>query len=460
MTTRRTAEQGTDGRPAPRGLMRIPGGVFWTLVALAVLGLVIGYDMRGRSTANAHMAEAQRLEEAGQYEEAVGEYRIALENPRLGNRDRGKIALRVADLTLEHLDNPARAHEYYERSRRYAPTLFSDEAVEGRAAKAREGAAGAAQAPSAQGRVALGHLVPQPPGDADGPVVATFDGEEIRAGEVYRIVGRLPAFSSAVASNDNRELETLITARLEERLAAKAAIEAGIHATPDFAERMHEYQQSLLVQRYLASLKRNADVVTNDEVNAYYEEHRARFNEPERIGLALIKCETSETASLALDALRAGAEFADAATSYSIDTTTRNAGGVAGLVTSGSFEIRGVDDAAAIADGVFALNPGQVSGVTKAGNHFYIFKILTKFPARTVTPDQARAQIESILRATKYDDSTSAIAARLTADYGGRVETGAGATLRAYAEQLRAKSAGDDAPAGEPQNDPGKDGGQ
>jgi foldase protein PrsA len=95
-----------------------------------------------------------------------------------------------------------------------------------------------------------------------------------------------------------------------------------------------------------------------------------------------ILIDNADLANSLLTQLQAGADFTSLAQQYSQDTLTRDGGGDLGWFPRGMLISREVEDAA------FALQAGQISGVTQSAFGFHIVQAVEVDPARALTGEQ------------------------------------------------------------------------
>src|SRR5438552_9710301 len=100
---RRVRDDSADSAQATL-LGRIPGGVYWTVMALLVLGLVVTYSRHEEKEGMSHSDTGRALEKKGVYQDAISEYRKTLDNPRVGRKDRGEVAARIANVFFDHFE--------------------------------------------------------------------------------------------------------------------------------------------------------------------------------------------------------------------------------------------------------------------------------------------------------------------------------------------------------------------
>jgi peptidyl-prolyl cis-trans isomerase D len=198
--------------------------------------------------------------------------------------------------------------------------------------------------------------------------------------------------------------------------------------------------------RYRVSEQRTVKIITIDassakpvqptdaEIEAYYTQNRYRFETPERVMARHIVFLTSDPndasgkqlegealeaikkkAEAALARIKGGEDFAKVAQEVSEDPGTKDQGGSLGWVVRGQLPQE-------FEQALFALQPGDMSGVVKTPFGFHIIQAEKKDAPQTRTLDEARQEIiadltverEQTARVDLADKVTSAM--RSTAD--------------------------------------------
>jgi peptidyl-prolyl cis-trans isomerase C len=160
--------------------------------------------------------------------------------------------------------------------------------------------------------------------------------------------------------------------------------------------------------------------VSDDEVRAYFDANRARFEAPERYQIWRILCATRDEAQTVLAAAKADPSpktFTDLARDHSQDKATNLRGGDVGFVTEdGASNEPGVrvdpaivKAARSVADG--ALVPQPVS----EGDYFAVVWRRGTIAARKRTVTDAAAQIRDTIARARVKDETDKLVAQLRA---------------------------------------------
>jgi peptidyl-prolyl cis-trans isomerase D len=119
--------------------------------------------------------------------------------------------------------------------------------------------------------------------------------------------------------------------------------------------------------------------VSNDEISAFYDEHKDDYAVPAKVELSYVEIkktpsqadfdEAEEYCRGILDRVQAGDDFAELAEDYSDDSRTRADGGDRGFMRKNQIREKEYAQAA------FAMEPGQVSDVVKTDIGLHIIKL-------------------------------------------------------------------------------------
>lgn len=172
-------------------------------------------------------------------------------------------------------------------------------------------------------------------------------------------------------------------------------------------------------KKYALSVAAKAAAVTDEEIHRFYVENPGKFHRPEQLRARQIlvkvapgagEAERAEKRALIeriLKDARAGEDFGKLARLHS-EAPTRQWGGEMEAFGRGQVP-QPVEDA------VFALSPGQVSGVVGTAEGFQILKLDSRHEAVTVSEEAAREAIGNHLRETRAVQAVGEEARRLRA---------------------------------------------
>jgi peptidyl-prolyl cis-trans isomerase C len=153
-----------------------------------------------------------------------------------------------------------------------------------------------------------------------------------------------------------------------------------------------ETRERLLAEKYVAEQTR-AERASPAEVRAYYDTHRADFEDPEAVHCLQIALRTPEEAKSVLDQLRAGAPF-DKVARQSGTTPDARSGGDLGWFAKGTMP-RVFDDTC------FSLGTNKLSGVVASPYGYHVFKLLGRRAPRTRKFEEVKEEAERRATADK-----------------------------------------------------------
>jgi peptidyl-prolyl cis-trans isomerase D len=161
-----------------------------------------------------------------------------------------------------------------------------------------------------------------------------------------------------------------------------------------------------------------APPVTNQQVEAYYQQHQQDFQVPEEVQVRHILIKVEKGADAKTDAaarqkaedllkqIKGGADFAALAKANSDDPGSKEQGGELGMIQRG-VTVPPFEKAA------FALQPGQISDVVKTDFGYHIIKVEAKETAHLKPLDEVKAQIVATLTRQQEADQESSYAQQL-----------------------------------------------
>lgn len=228
-----------------------------------------------------------------------------------------------------------------------------------------------------------------------------------------------------VKANDHAVERAYDLARLKypDEMEWKEALAAdGLEPQSFKAElRVQETIRALVAQE-AAKLK----PVSEDEARAYFAAHLKGFEVPERVRVSHIlvrvprpspegqREEARRRAERILARVRRGEDFAKLAQELSDDDQTSRLGGQLPETPRGVFE-------PAFEAAVFALRPGEVSGVIESRYGFHIVKLQEKVPPRQPPYEEVRDAVRAKLFEVRYQDALARLENGLRAK--ARIET-------------------------------------
>jgi peptidyl-prolyl cis-trans isomerase C/foldase protein PrsA len=153
-----------------------------------------------------------------------------------------------------------------------------------------------------------------------------------------------------------------------------------------------ELREAILAAKYVAE-ETSKERASPAEARAWYDAHRALFEDPAAVHCLQIVVRTPEEAKSVLDQLRAGASFDKLARQLSTSPDGRN-GGDLGWFPKGTMP-KVFDDAC------FSLGTGKLSGVVASPYGYHVFKMLGRRAGRQRSFKDVEAEAERQATAEK-----------------------------------------------------------
>ncbi|HEX3067330.1 MAG TPA: peptidyl-prolyl cis-trans isomerase [Thermoanaerobaculia bacterium] len=170
-----------------------------------------------------------------------------------------------------------------------------------------------------------------------------------------------------------------------EKIAAAVRTDAGVTVI----EKRDEMRRQRLIGDTSESVAPPADA----DIRAYYEQHPAEFKSGEEVHVKQILVHDENVATEIDQKLHAGGSFEALSSQYSLAPNAKK-GGEIGYVSRGELPKMFEDE-------IFALKPGNVSGVIRTDSSFHIFKVEDRRPPGVI--DLATAS--PVIRERLKDDA-------------------------------------------------------
>jgi foldase protein PrsA len=149
-------------------------------------------------------------------------------------------------------------------------------------------------------------------------------------------------------------------------------------------------------------VEKQAEKVTKAQIASYYKSHLATLGTPETRDVHLIETASEATAAKVKSLLASGSTYAQLASKYSIDPTTKNVGGaLTGL--------RPDQVTAVVSDAIFAAKVGVLSGPIKTAFGYYVFTVDSITPAKVPTLAAETSTIRSTISTAQVSRATTAL---------------------------------------------------
>jgi foldase protein PrsA len=143
-------------------------------------------------------------------------------------------------------------------------------------------------------------------------------------------------------------------------------------------------------QVYKDLLARNTKKVTAADISTYFAAHPTEFGTPAERNIRIVRTNSESQAKAALAALKAGQSWDDVAKKYSVDTATKNDGGLLTDVTNGEEEH-------ALNEVAFSAPLNTLEGPVHGTFGWYVVEVIKITPATHETIAKATALIKQLL---------------------------------------------------------------
>jgi len=194
-------------------------------------------------------------------------------------------------------------------------------------------------------------------------VVAKFDQTEITWGE-FRPVLATPVEHLTVESR-----VAVLNDEIDHHIMLQKARAAGLENDPGFQAQLNEYKKVHLITMHRAEIDAQLEP-TDEEIRAYYEEHRDRITIPEARKIQMVVMATKEDAEQVKQQIDSGEiTIYEAARDYSIDPNAKKTLGEMGWVEHGT----GFPELDAL---TFSMPLNEIGGPVESPAGWHLIKVL------------------------------------------------------------------------------------
>lgn len=229
--------------------------------------------------------------------------------------------------------------------------------------------------------------------------LAQVNGAELREAELRQLIP--PDLRESITGAEVREI---LDRWVETELLYQKALQEGLDRDPDLGETLRQMQRQVLADEYLQRELKNRVRVTNEEIQAWYQQHLDEYTQ--EVHLRHIVLNSSEAAAQVLEQVHAGTDFRALARRYSIDPSAAE-GGDLGFLGKGAMN-------PAFEPEVFEMAPNEVRGPIASSFGFHIVQVVERRPAtEPVSFELARDEILQTLLLAKRQQAAREIQADL-----------------------------------------------
>ena len=176
---------------------------------------------------------------------------------------------------------------------------------------------------------------------------------------------------------------------------------------PRIEKRVLEFENTLIIRKYLRDNAYALVQVTEEQMLDYYEKNKKKeFSIPEKLEARHILMRDEETALIVLIKLQSGEDFGQLAYKYSMDLPRALEGGSMGLIPKGKTY-------PALEENLFSLKAGEYSNIVKTPYGYHILTV-DKVHPRTYTPfEEVKEKIKQRLMYKNQENAFHKMAADL-----------------------------------------------
>lgn len=241
----------------------------------------------------------------------------------------------------------------------------------------------------------------RPPVDLADPIVARLDGRFVHLSEVEAAAKT----SGQILDDEELTVEAaftreLVSAYVEQRLLARAALEEGLQREAEVAARLSAARDRILAASFMRS--RIEAAVTPERVRRLFDSQADVTRLGDEVRARHILVATESDARVIVAALAAGGDFGAYARARSLDRATAPLGGEIGWFTRDMMT-------PSLADAAFTTPIGSISDPFQSDFGWHILEVLDRRPTRGVPFAAVEDNIRRFLTLRAIDDTLKAL---------------------------------------------------
>jgi len=222
-------------------------------------------------------------------------------------------------------------------------------------------------------------------------VMATGKGFEITRADFDEYAKRVPPYARAQYSD-----EEILDRLIKSEVLYHEAMRIGLDRDPEVRKRIDDTIRQILQREYYTREMEQKMGIPDDIVEAYYNESKDEFLQPEERKCWHILCRTREDAESARSEIEKGADFRDVAKRMSIDEKTRATNGLMGIFPRDEAPSL-LKEYPVLLDTLFLMQPGSLSSVIETDLGFHVLKanLAKRMPYQSLSEvaEEIRAKI-------------------------------------------------------------------
>jgi parvulin-like peptidyl-prolyl isomerase len=207
----------------------------------------------------------------------------------------------------------------------------------------------------------------------------------------------------------NAKKEQVLEGLLHRKVFRKEALRRGLDKTEAYKAKVRDYERSALFDAFVRKAILPGVRVTQDEVKAYYDDHRADYTTPEMIRIRSLAFASRQGAEVAAESLRKGADF-----QWVSDHAEAQVGrGTQGLLSFDGRPIMTAELPEGVRRAVTGTREGDVRLYESPENHVYVLVVQAFVPAAPRPYDDVRQEIAQKVFGRKIQKAVEEYAEKL-----------------------------------------------
>jgi foldase protein PrsA len=157
---------------------------------------------------------------------------------------------------------------------------------------------------------------------------------------------------------------------------------------------------NLLSSKIQQKIVKSKSNVSQAQIQKYYNEHKSRFETPEKRSVEIILTKTEAAANKAKSEVQSSKNFSSVAKKVSVDPVSKSRGGLLPEVVKGQQE-------QALSTAIFSAQANVLSGPVKTPFGYYVFQVTGVTPGNAQSLAQSQSSVRSQLVATQQQSALS-----------------------------------------------------
>ncbi len=242
-----------------------------------------------------------------------------------------------------------------------------------------------------------------------GPFLAKVGNTTITQADYDREFQALPEYAQQLFA-DEQGKGKFLNEIINKEMLHQEALKKGLDKTPDFQKKLEEFKKLTLVTELFQKEIMARAKISDQEVKAYYDQHKEEFTPTMQIKASHILVKTEDEAKKALARLKKGEKFGDIAKAISIDPGSAKNSGDLGYFSKGQM-VPEFEKAAA------DLNVGDISAPVKTQFGYHIIKVTDKKKGSPIEFEKIKDMISQRLSGEKQKEAFEQYITELKKNY-------------------------------------------